>query len=62
MTVKLYNQDGDMFSRYTLIQKITYQYNECGQYTNLFLDCGLQTYRLTINDEDANRITIKLEV
>ena len=62
MTVKLYNQDGDIFDRYTLVEKITYQYNECGRYTNLFLDCGSNTYRLTINDENADRITIKLEV
>ena len=62
MTVKLYNQDGDMFGRYALVQKITYKYNECGQYTNVFLDCGSHTYNLTIHDADAYKITIKLEM
>lgn len=63
MTVKIYdNNDGSIFAHYTLVEKITYQYNECGKYTNIFLNCGLNTYRLTINDEDAYKITIKLEV
>ena len=63
MTVKIYdNEDGSIFAYYTLVQKITYKYNECGQYTNLLLDCGTYTYRLTINDADANKITIKLEM
>lgn len=63
MTVKIYdNEDGSIFAYYTLVQKITYKYNECGQYTNVFLDCGLHTYHLTINDADAYKITIKLEM
>ena len=63
MKVKIYdNEDGRIFASYTLVEKITYKYNEYGKYTNVFLDCGLNTYRLTINDADAYKITIKLEV
>ena len=63
MTIKIYNnEDGSIFAYYTLIQKITYKYNECGQYTNLFLYRDTYTYRLTINDADAYKITIKLEM
>lgn len=62
MTVKLYNENGGMFARYALVKEITYKYNEYGQYTNVFLDCGLHTYHLTIHDADAHKITIKLEV
>lgn len=63
MTVKIYdNEDGSIFAYYTLVEKITYRYNEYGKYTNVFLNCGLHTYRLTINDADAYKITIKLEV
>ena len=63
MKVKIYdNEDGSIFASYTLVEKITYKYNEYGKYTNLFLDCGSNTYRLTINDENADKITIKLEM
>ena len=63
MTVKIYdNEDGSILAYYQLVQKITYKYNECGQYTNVLLDCGTYAYHLTIHDADAYKITIKLEV
>lgn len=62
MTVKLYSKDGKLFERYALVQKITYKYNPIGEYTNVFLDCGLHTYHLTIYDAVKHEINIKIEV
>ena len=63
MTVKIYdNEDGSIFAYYTLVLKITSNYNPNGNYTNVCLHCLMHDYHLTINDADADKITIKLEV
>lgn len=62
MVVKVYSKNNKLLGRYMSVKKITYKYNPIGEYTNVFLDTGEHTYRLTINDAVKDEVDIEVEV